>query len=239
MVRQPGAGVNEKTWRDGDDSMLRPHALLALTVLFAAAPLLSAQPSLPRVGGVDLPRLRAHCKQLLEQLARDAPLPADTLRKMRPLLEPAPGEEPAAVATAIQDLLDAHCLIGVNINPESRVKAARGDARAELPLDRPKVFLLKLHNEGGVTARLLLGGPQLRTPEQTGPGRWLEAEVEAVGGRGKGLSGDSVEYLILRLKGCEAGKREATLKFDVGQGTQDLGFRAEVPILFTVRARTP
>ena len=32
-----------------------------------------------------------------------------------------------------------------------------------------------------------------------------------------------------------AGKREATVGFDIGQGTQDLGFRAEVPILFTVR----
>jgi hypothetical protein len=157
---------------------------------------------------------------------------------LRPLLEPAAGEDPGAVA-AIQDLLDPHCLVGVNINPESRVKAARGDAWADLPLDRPKVFLLKLHNEGGVTARLLLGGPQLRTPEQTGPGRWLEAELKPVGARNKGLSGDSVEYLILRLKGCEAGKREATLKFDVGQGTQDLGFRAELPILFTVRAQTP
>jgi hypothetical protein len=41
--------------------------------------------------------------------------------------------------------------------------------------------------------------------------------------------------VILRLRSSEAGKREATLQFDVGQGTQDLGFRAEVPILFTVR----
>jgi hypothetical protein len=41
--------------------------------------------------------------------------------------------------------------------------------------------------------------------------------------------------VLLRLKALEAGKREATLKFDAGQGTQDLGFRAEVPVLFTVR----
>ena len=33
----------------------------------------------------------------------------------------------------------------------------------------------------------------------------------------------------------EAGRREATIAFDVGQGTQDLGFRAEVPVLFTVK----
>jgi hypothetical protein len=219
--------------------MLPRHTLFALPALFALALPLSAQP-LPRVGGVDLPRLQAHCKQLLEQLdAQGAPLPADALRKLRPLLQPAAGEEHADVAAAIQDLLDPYCLIGVNINPESRVKAVRGDARAELPLDRPKVFLLKLHNEGGVTAKLLLAGPQLRAPDQTGADRWLEATVEAVPARSKRLSGAAVEYLILRLKGYEAGKREATLKFDVGQGTQDLGFRAEVPVLFTVRARNP
>jgi len=42
---------------------------------------------------------------------------------------------------------------------------------------------------------------------------------------------------VLRLRASAAGKREATLKFDVGQGTQDLGFRAEVPVLFTVQVR--
>ena len=52
---------------------------------------------------------------------------------------------------------------------------------------------------------------------------------------GKTLSGARLEYVPLRLTPHESGKREATLKFDVGQGTQDLGFRAEVPVLFTVR----
>ena len=52
---------------------------------------------------------------------------------------------------------------------------------------------------------------------------------------GKTLSGRRLEYLVLELQAGEAGKREATLKFDAGQGTQDLGFRAEVPILFRVR----
>src|SRR5690606_37536498 len=33
----------------------------------------------------------------------------------------------------------------------------------------------------------------------------------------------------------EAGKREATVSFDIGQGTQDLGFRAEAPVLFEVK----
>ena len=52
----------------------------------------------------------------------------------------------------------------------------------------------------------------------------------------RGVGRWTVEYVLLRLTARQVGKREATLMFDVGQGTQDLGFRNEVPILFTVRA---
>jgi hypothetical protein len=53
------------------------------------------------------------------------------------------------------------------------------------------------------------------------------------------LSGLKVEYALALIHSSESGKREATLSFDVGQGTQDLGFRGEVPILFTVRPAIP
>ena len=48
------------------------------------------------------------------------------------------------------------------------------------------------------------------------------------------LSGLDLEYRVLQLYAKEAGKREAKLAFDVGQGSQDLGFRNEVDILFTI-----
>ena len=48
-------------------------------------------------------------------------------------------------------------------------------------------------------------------------------------------SGRPVEYAILLVTSREAGRRESTIGFDVGQGTQDLGFRGEVPVLFRVR----
>ena len=38
---------------------------------------------------------------------------------------------------------------------------------------------------------------------------------------------------MIQIYSRDAGKREAKLSFDVGQGTQDLGFRSEVDILFT------
>src|SRR5262245_19095368 len=49
------------------------------------------------------------------------------------------------------------------------------------------------------------------------------------------LSGLEVEYAIALIYCHEAGKREATIGFDVEQGNQDLGFRGEVPVLFEVK----
>ena len=48
----------------------------------------------------------------------------------------------------------------------------------------------------------------------------------------KSLSGLELEYRIIQLYSRDAGKRDAKLSFDVGQGTQDLGFRNEVSLLF-------
>jgi branched-subunit amino acid aminotransferase/4-amino-4-deoxychorismate lyase len=205
--------------------------LVVLALVFASG----AQAELPSVDKVDRARLRAHCERLLEALAElKSPLPSETEHALKALLQD--HEKDAADFSAeVQKLLDPHCLIAVTINPESRVKALRGPAAAELQQDRETVLLVKVVNEAGVTGAMAVAGPQLRGDGQTGEGRWLQASLLAGPPRGKGLSGDRLEYVLLRLKAHESGKREATLKFDVGQGTQDLGFRAEVPVLFTVR----
>ena len=46
------------------------------------------------------------------------------------------------------------------------------------------------------------------------------------------LSGLGLEYRIVQLYSRDAGKREAKFSFNVGQGTQDLGFRNETDVLF-------
>jgi hypothetical protein len=179
--------------------------------------------------------LRANVQWLLRGLEQaKAPLPAATEQSLRTLLaEPAPKDTEAAV-TAVQKTLDPHCLLAVSINPESRVKAARGPAVVELRQDRATVVLIKVHNDAGVTHPLAVTGPHLREEGQPAEGRWLSAAVIATPPDRK-LSGQRLEYVLLRLTPHEAGKREATFKFDVGQGSQDLGFRAEVPMLFKVR----
>jgi hypothetical protein len=196
----------------------------------------NAQTGLVIVEEVSLDKLRDHCQRLLQALDElKAPLPADTAKALKALLKEE-AKDADATAVKIQELLDRHCLIGISINPESRVKAARGPATAELQQERETVVLVKVHNDAGVTHALTVSGPQLRGAGQTGEDRWLEAVVHNKPPLGKALSGQKVEYVVVRLTAHARGKREATLKFDVEQGTQDLGFRSEVPVLFTVKA---
>ena len=186
--------------------------------------------SLPLVEGTDWRQVRAEGQRVFKEMEKlKFPLPADTVKALSRLLETEP-TDPEAAAAQVQKLLDPHCLAGININPESRVKAARGALPAELVRGRETTMLIKVHNEGGVTHGLAVSGPQVHTGKNDERERWLEVKVV-----GRKLSGSRLEYVLVRLTAHEAGKREATLKFDVGQGTQDLGFRAEVPILFTIK----
>jgi hypothetical protein len=161
-----------------------------------------------------------------------APLSASLDKELKALLQN--GDKDRSAPEKIQKILDSRCLIGVSINPESRVKAARGPALAELRHNRPVMFLVKIHNEAGVTHALTISGPQVLTTGKADGERWLEAVVHSEKPFSRNLAGEKVEYVIVKLTAREAGKREATLRFDVGQGTQDLGFRAEVPVLFAV-----
>jgi len=207
----------------------------AVLVLLSGTIRADAQTSLSVVDEVSLDALRDHCRRLLKALEEmKAPLPADTTENLKALLKDE-AKNAEGAAEKIQELLDAHCLIGVSINPQSRVKAARGPAAVELRQGREAIVLIKVQNEAGVTNALAISGSQLSVEGQTGNDRWLEASVHNKPPLGKTLSGHKVEYVVLRLTARETGKREATLKFDVGQGTQDLGFRAEVPVLFTIK----
>jgi hypothetical protein len=210
--------------------MLRAAAVLLFLV---AAP--ARGDELPLVADAEWPHLRDHVRALVQALDDSrAPLPDDTARRLRDLVRAEPADAVEAVREA-QRLLDAHCLISVNINPESRVKVARGPLATLLTRQQASVVLVKIHNEGGVTSALEVSGPGLFAGERR-DGAWLRCEPLTPPPLARHLGGRRVEYVPLRLLAVEAGKREALFQFSVGQGTQDLGFRAEVPVLFTVRA---
>lgn len=154
---------------------------------------------------------------------------------------------PTGAVSTIQKVLDQYCLVGVDINPQSRVKVKEGSTAKELIQQGWRTFLVKVHNQAGVTAPLTAESPNAAPiyqrsrnspePESTVPEseiihRFLEIAVYNKPPLKENLSGLELEYRILQLYSRDAGKREAILAFNVGQGTQDIGFRNQVPILF-------
>src|SRR5204863_7590737 len=103
----------------------------------------------------------------------------------------------------------------------------------------------KVHNERTVTKPLRISSPQALPIFSRGkPGdikitdikdRFLDVEMFTSQPMTDKLSGLKVEYALALIHSSQPGKREATIMFDVGQGTQDLGFRAEVPVLFEIK----
>ena len=201
---------------------------------------------LPIVSNVELQPFKAQVKRLTDALKMAGrPLPATVAQKLK--TEFASSAEDSTVSN-IQAILDQHVLVGVNINPESRVKVQRGPAAAKLTQHGWSVFLVKVHNEAGVTAPLQVSSPQSEPIFRQSSGsaspdnaissadvidRWVDVEMVDRKPLVAQLSGLEVEYRILQLYSRDHGQREATLAFDVGQGTQDLGFRNQVPILFS------
>ncbi len=202
----------------------------------------------PLVAAVDRQPLEASVERLVQalQLAGSPLAEADQLK----LAELKSSTQDSRVVQGIQEVLDRHCLAVVAINPESRVKVNHGPARAMLDQRGWTNFLVKVINEAGVTAPLVCTSPQAEpmvrrsssaakpkiaiTPADADR-RWLDIAQVTSQPMTKTLSGLPVEYRILQLYSRDAGQREATLSMHVGQGTQDLGFRSDVPILFECR----
>jgi hypothetical protein len=202
--------------------------LLAFSVA-AAGP-----PALPLVGEVEWQPLAAQVRRLME--ASESLGVAFNAADQRALNAALAGTDAAAAGEAIQRILDRHCLISININPESRVKVAQGPAKPELHEQGWRVFLVKVHNEAGVTAELRAVSPNAQrlhgSPQEDVANRWLDLMMFNRQPLQTNLSGLNLEYRIIQLYSRDTGKREAKLSFNVGQGTQDIGFRNEVDILF-------
>jgi hypothetical protein len=193
---------------------------------------------LPLVSKVEFQPLAAQVTRVLQALDLvGEPLASADAAELKKLIERSSGG--AKEVEAIQRILDKHCLVGVNINPESRVKVQQGQAKAELVEQGWRAFLVKVHNEAGVTAVLAVdspnAGPLPNVPAGVGARRWIDIAMFNKQPLKVHLSGLDLEYRVLQLYSKDPGKREAKLMFDVGQGSQDLGFRNEVDILFTIR----
>ena len=153
----------------------------------------------------------------------------------------------AAAAAELERVLDRYVLVVVTINPESRVKVDPGSVKPELVEKGTRNFLVKVLNGAGVTSRLQVQSensgaayipsdgsaepPAKLTPEQAQQ-RWADITLFDKSPMSERLSGLPLEYSIIEIYSRDAGQRSAKLSFNVGQGTQDIGFRNEATILF-------
>jgi hypothetical protein len=69
--------------------------------------------------------------------------------------------------------------------------------------------------------------------------RWFDVMSYEKQPMNAALSGLKLEYRIVQLYSRDAGRREAKLSFDVGQGTQELGFGNEANVLFDCKPAVP
>jgi hypothetical protein len=229
---------------------------LGLTVLlFNLASAFAAEPP-PIITGIERQPLTAQVRRLLSATEYlGSPLPATD----RAAINAAMNEiDPVVAVRQLQQVLDKHVLYVVHINPEMRVKVAAGPAKPELVEQGWRQFLVKVHNEAGTTAALIGLSPNAESLFHSGSAntasdraakgkardftkpvqetRWLDLQMFDRQPLTPTLSGLEVEYRLIQLYSRDAGKREAKISFNVGQGTQDLGFRNEVDTLFTALA---
>lgn len=222
--------------------VMRATLVLALSTLVSVT---SADEALPLVSPVEWQPLKAQAQRVVQSLDMlGTPLTTAQQKAFDAALELADETE---AARAVQRVLDPLCLAAVNINPESRVKAAPGPAPKVLVQQGWSVFLVKVHNEAGVTAALECSSPNAAPlvkqstsaaepevtikPSEVGD-RWLDVSMYEKQPLNEKLSGLELEYRVIELYSRDVGRREAKLVFDTGQGTQDLGFRSEVNMLF-------
>ena len=157
-------------------------------------------------------------------------------------------DEQAAVAR-IQSALDELVLVEVEINPESRVKLRQGMARPALVEQGTRLFLVKVLNQAGVTAPLRVFSPNsgptsLRSRGEHEPAmeldntdvreRWADISIYSIPPMAPRLTGLPVEYEILQVYSRDRGQRSAKIAMDVGQGTQDIGFRNDILVVFNI-----
>jgi hypothetical protein len=205
----------------------------------------------PRIVSVEGQPLGANIARLTQTLEfLGAPFPNSLVTKLTAATKKRDAKE-------LQKLLDPHATFVVSLNPEVRVKVERGPGKATIQQGGFTPLIVKVINESTVTRQLRIRSPQagpvysgaalaiLKRQAQTElnenenvkgkTDRFLEVDLFQKPPMTMKLSGLEVEYAVALIYSQESGKREATIEFDVGAGTQDIGFRGEVPVLFDIR----
>ncbi len=116
-------------------------------------------------------------------------------------------------------------------------KSKEGPVKKQLMQQGWRAFLVKVHNEAGINPELVVESPNALPVYQKGkgarqkpmtddqlvtssdlPNRWLDVSMLNRQPMKRRLSGLEVEYRVVMLFSRDAGKREASLAFNIGAG---------------------
>jgi hypothetical protein len=200
---------------------------------------------------VSLQPLAQQVRQLEEALNYlGQPLPPAAHQRINAAI----GKDERTAVAEVESVLDAYALAVVDINPESRVKVEQGAAKPELVEAGTRLFLVKVINNAHVTAPLHVESPNsgnvyvrsngepapaIRLTPRESAERWADISLYQRPPMRPRLSGLALEYAVLEIFSRDPGQRSAKISFNVGQGTQDVGFRNDVTILFTALPARP
>ncbi|HLJ12945.1 MAG TPA: CehA/McbA family metallohydrolase [Bryobacteraceae bacterium] len=162
-------------------------------------------------------------------------------------------DESAAIHQ-LEQILDRYALAIVDINAESRVKVEPGPAKPELVEGGTRLFLVKVINDANVTAPLAVDSPNsgnvyiksngspeppMKLTPADAKNKWADISLYKDPPMSRRLSGLALEYVILAIESRDHGQREAEIGFNVGQGTEDIGYRNAIPIVFNALPARP
>jgi len=215
--------------------------LAAVTFVFNPIGVAGGAPSLALVEKVEWQPIIAQVRRLIEAAEYlGSPFsPADK----QALEKEMNGLGDAQATAVIQRILDAYCLLGVTITPEPGLKVSAGPAKPELVQQGWRQFLVKVHNDPGLTAELRAVSPNALSLFESGssvtasdrayrkrgasPGLgaadlWLDLQMFNKQPLREQLSGLNLEYRIIQLYSRDAGDRSARIAFNLAQGTQNI-----------------
>lgn len=210
----------------------------------------SEEPIMNIVEGVEIQPLLAQAIRLEEALGfLGSALSEEDSKRLKALQDMPYSEE---VSRIIQEILDPYTLFLVDINPEARVKVFRGMAKSNLKQAGWSSFLVKVHNQSGSTAKLEIESPNAEPALHQSSGmtrmqpqnsissgqlenRFLELSMYRNRPLKEHLSGLKLEYAVVQIFSKDSGKREVQIGFNIGQGTQDIGFRNTIDLLFDIK----
>lgn len=205
---------------------------------------------LPFIENVDAQPVMSHALKVADALSHAGSQLPEAIHKELAELKNRKYDE--VTVRRVQEILDPYVLAFVDINAESRVKVFPGVAEPVLKQEGWSTFLVKVNNRAHVTAVLEAESPnaspifhrsssshRMLPENELTDGQLDNRFIELVVNRNRplspNLSGLDLEYAIIHIYTKETGKRMAELGFNVGQGSQDLGFRNTIDILFDIK----